>query len=267
MRLRTRAALLAVVLLALSAVAGCNGRLLGRQYEYEEDLTLALDGSAVLLVNASASALAALRGIDAGGMGPGARIDRAKIREAFDSRYAHVTRVSRPWRRHGRPFVQVRLEIPDSRQLSKAPAFSWSTYSLRAKDGRHVFTQTVGRAAFRAGTLPRVGWDGSELVAFRLHLPSRIQYHNARDVDTNETRGVERGNILVWEQRLTDRLDGVPVRIEVRMDSQSILYRTLWLFALAFGAAVLVIVALIWWTMRKGKDAPALPSGGVGGPR
>ena len=36
------------------------------------------------------------------------------------------------------------------------------------------------------------------------------------------------------------------------MDSQSILYRTLFLFAGAFTAAVLTLVLLIWWTMRRG---------------
>ena len=36
------------------------------------------------------------------------------------------------------------------------------------------------------------------------------------------------------------------------MDRQSILYRTLWLFAGAFAAAVLLLVGIIWWTMRKG---------------
>ncbi len=93
--------------------------------------------------------------------------------------------------------------------------------------------------------------DRGELVAFRLHLPSRIGWHNARELETNETSDIARGNILVWEQLLTDRLDGRPVAIEVRMDRQSILYRTLWLFAGAFAAAVALIGALIWWTMRR----------------
>jgi hypothetical protein len=38
------------------------------------------------------------------------------------------------------------------------------------------------------------------------------------------------------------------------MDSQSILYRTLFLFAGAFSAAVLTLVLLIWWTMRRGRE-------------
>ena len=104
----------------------------------------------------------------------------------------------------------------------------------------------------RPGTLQNFGWTGGELVAFRLHLPSRIVYHNARDLETNETSDIARGNILSWEQHLTDRLDGRPISIEVKMDRQSILHRTLWLFAGAFAAAVPLIGALIWLTMRKG---------------
>jgi hypothetical protein len=68
---------------------------------------------------------------------------------------------------------------------------------------------------------------------------------------------VGRGNILAWEQHLSDRLDGQPITIAVRMESQSILYLTLWLFAGAFTAAVLTLIALIWWTMRRGRGEPA----------
>ena len=46
------------------------------------------------------------------------------------------------------------------------------------------------------------------------------------------------------------------------MDRQSILYRTLWLFAGAFSAAVLLIGVIIWLTMRKGaKDEIVRTSG------
>jgi hypothetical protein len=41
------------------------------------------------------------------------------------------------------------------------------------------------------------------------------------------------------------------------MDSQSILHRTLWLFAGAFVAAVTVLALLIWFTVRKGAGEPA----------
>ena len=85
----------------------------------------------------------------------------------------------------------------------------------------------MGASALRPGTMQNYGWKGKELVAVRLHLPSRIVDHNARDIDSNEGSAVQRGNILAWEQLLTDRLDGRPISIEVRMDRQSILYTTL----------------------------------------
>jgi hypothetical protein len=246
---RARAAAAAALLFLVVACGACGG-LLGKQYEYEEDVTIALDGSATLTVNASIAALVALRGLD---LDPEAdRVDRDRIRALYDTDVTDVRRVSRPWRRNGRRFVQVRVETSDIRRLSEAAPFSWSRYELTSAGGEHVFKQTVGPSAFKAGTLKNVGWDGSELVAFRLHLPSRILEHNSRDVDTDETNSVQRGNIVAWEQHLADRLDGKPVTIAVRMSSQSILYRTLWLFGGAFAAAVLVLGGLIWFAMRKG---------------
>jgi hypothetical protein len=210
------------------------------------------------MVNASIPALVSLRGIDLP-IDPAARLDPDRIRAAYASPLAEVTRVSRPWRRQGRRFVQVRLRVADIRRLSDVAPFAWSAYELAEKDGVVVYRQTLGKSAMRPASLTNVGWNGRELVAFKLHLPSKIVWHNARDLETNEPRGIERGNILTWEQALTDRLDGRPIAIEVRMDRQSILHRTLWLFAGAFAAAVLLIVILIWLTMRRGakEDAAA----------
>lgn len=256
MTLRVRAAALAALLAAAAAAANCS-TVFGKQYEYEEDVTIDLDGSARVVVNASMAALVALRGLDLN-LDPSARYDRARIRAAYESPVADVTLVSRtPWRRRGRRFVQIRLRVPDIRKLPQATPFAWSRYELTSAEGVHTFKQVVGPSALRRGLLPKVGWDGSELVAFRLHLPSRVLYHNARHIDTNETLGIERGNIIRWEQHLADRLDGTPVEIEVRMESRSILYRTLWLFAGTFAAAVALLAILIWLTIRKGAKESA----------
>ena len=64
MSLSARVVLVAVALAAVVAATSCKGGVFGKQYEYEEDLYLALDGSATLIVNASVPALVALRGID-----------------------------------------------------------------------------------------------------------------------------------------------------------------------------------------------------------
>lgn len=247
---RGRAAALATLLLAVVVATACGGGLFGKRYEYEEDVTLDLDGSATVIINASIPALVALRGLDLDRSSN--RVDRDRLRALYTSPVTEVTRISRPWRRKGRTFVQVRVETSDLRQLNEASPFAWSQYELAASGGEHRYRQTVGRSALKPGTLTNVGWDGSELVAFRLHLPSRIIEHNSRDVDTDETNSVQRGNIVAWEQHLADRLDGKPLTIAVRMSSQSILYHTLWLFAGAFGAAVLVLGGLIWWAMTRG---------------
>lgn len=253
MRTRLRAALLAA-LVVISSVS-CGG-VFGKQYEYEEDVTLSLDGSATIVVNASLAALAALRGFDVP-VDLNARLDRDHIRQLYSSPVTSVTRVGRPWTRKNRRFVQVRVKVNDIRRLHEAPAFAWSTYGLERKDEVTSFVQVVGASAMKPGSLKNYGWDGSELVAFRLHLPSRITFHNSRALEDNQPLQEERGNILRWEQHLADRLEGRPVSIEVRMESQSILRRTLLLFAGAFTAAVLVLVLLVWWFLRRGKQEPA----------
>jgi hypothetical protein len=261
-RARTsRATRWVIALLVLAAVLawwfrpGVVRDLFGRQYEYEEDLTIGVDGSGTLTINASLAALNALRGLDVDPLATS--VDRERIRALYQSGVVRVRSMPRPWRRHNRQYVQINLEFDDVRRLHEAPPLSWSRYELTARDGQHLFRQVVGASALEPGTLKNVGWDGKEIVAFRLHLPSRILEHNARDFEKNEPTGIARGNILSWEQHLADRLDGRPVTIEVRMDSQSILYRTLFLFAGAFAAAVLTLVLLIWWTMRRGRDQDA----------
>ena len=240
-----------IAALLLVAIAGCSGRGFGRQYEYEEQLYLDADGSAAVVLNASVPALIALRGL-ALDPAPRARIDRNQIRQMVSEPGLAITRVSRPWRRDGRQFIQIRAEIDDVRKLQQTRLFGWSTYDLKAapQDMRD-YKQVVGAPS---GTAPQnAGWDGSELVAFKLHLPSKIEFHNVRDIETNETLPPERGNILTWEQRLGDRLSGKPLSLEVMMTSGSILYRTLGLFAASFGAAVLVLIAAIWMVIRRGR--------------
>jgi hypothetical protein len=255
MPLRVRAGALLALLLAVLAGSACGTSLFGRQYEYEEDVYLSTDGSADLILNASIPALVALRGLDLD-LDADAPVDRDRIRDIYTTPVSSVMRVSRPWRRNGRRYVQIRVRVDDIRRLHEAPPFAWSEYSLDEKDGARVYRQVVGASSFRPGTMTNVGWTGGELVAFRLHLPSRVLEHNARDVETDKPLSPGRGNILRWEQPLTDRLDGQPVRIEVRMDTDSILHTTLWLFAGAFAAAMLLIAALIWFTFRKGAREP-----------
>jgi hypothetical protein len=221
----------------------CGGTSIFRQYEYEEEVYLSLDGTATVYVNSSLAALNALRGtsFDAS---PSARVDRAAVRDYYASPNTHVLWV-RESRRSNRRFVHVRLDVDDVRKLGDVAPFAWSRYQFSQDGSQYIYRQAIGVAA--AKDVGKVGWTGRELVAFRLHLPSRITYHNTG-------RGVGRGNILVWEQSLTDRLHGVSLVLDARMDSQSILYRTLWLFGITFLLVAVVFVLVIWWVMRRGRD-------------
>lgn len=248
----------AVLILVAIGLWSRGSGIFGRQYEYEESLQVALDGSARLTINASVAALVALRGLDLDPLNP--PVDRERIRAAYESPVTRVLSVPRSWTRRGREFVQINLEVHDIRRLHESAPLSWSRYELYGQDGQHRFRQTVGASALRPGTLQNVGWTGQEIVAFRLHLPSRILEHNARDLEKDEPTGISRGNILAWEQHLTDRLDGQPISVGVRMESQSILYLTLWLFAGAFTLAVLTLAILVWWTIRRGRDEPVHPA-------
>ena len=233
--------LAALALVGATAVA-CGGGGLFRQYEYEEDVYLSLDGSATVYVNSSIPALDALRGasFDAS---PGAWLDREQVRDFYATAVTHVTQVSTS-RRGSRRFVHVRLDVDDVRRLGDAVPFAWSTYRLDRDGGLYVFRQSIGQAANKS--VGNVGWTGGELVAFRMHLPSKIAYHNTLPGN------LKRGNILVWEQSLDDRLHGVPLALDARMETQSILYRTLWLFGTTLVAVAVAFGLVIWWILRRG---------------
>ena len=241
MRTRAPGALLCVALLA--GACGFAPAGLFKQYEYEEDVYLTLDGSATIYVNGSAAAFNALRGT-AFDTGPTARIDD-EARAYFETPATRITRMSRPSTRNNRRYIHVRLDVPDVRALRTAPPFAWSTYEFRQAGEEYVFRQTVGAPA--PGGAAHAGWNGDEIVAFRLHVPSRVTFHNSGAPPA-------RGNILAWEQPLRDRLNGVPVLIDVRMEAQSILYSTLRLFAVTLAAAAAAFGLAIWWIMRRGKQ-------------
>ena len=229
------------LLVAALATARCGGGGLIRQYEYEEDVYLSLDGTATVYVNTSIAALDRLRGV-AFDAGPNRPVDRDAIRRYFTTAVTEVTRVTTS-RRNNRWFVHVRLEVGDLSRLGEARPFAWSVYRFNRDVNAFEYRQTVGAAAEAGVTTAR--WTGDELVAFRLRPPSKIDSHNAFAVHQR------RGNIIVWEQPLSDRLRGVPLVLEARMQTQSILYRTLWLFAATFGAVAFTFVIVIWWVFRR----------------
>jgi len=239
-----------VALVLVIGVGGCSNPL-ARQYEYDEQTYLEVDGSATIVVSASVAALVALRGLPLD-PAPDARIDTDDVRQVFEAAGCVVDRVSRPWRRSGRRFVQVQFSVEDVRKATACGPLAWSTYAFEVGEARITCRQTVGAPT---GTVPAgVNWNGSELVVFKLHLPSKVIFHNVRLLENpQEVGSVGRGNILAWEQHLTSRLSGAPLAMEVITDAESILHQTMYLFAGAFVAAVIVLVTIIWLVIRRGR--------------
>jgi hypothetical protein len=226
------------------STAGCSGATaIFRQYEYEEEIYLSLDGTATVYVNTSIAALNTLRGTSFDAT-PAGRVDAAAIRTYYTSPTTHVRRVSQS-RRNGRRYVHIRLDADDVRRLGEVAPFAWSKYRLEQEDTLFLYRQTVGASAANDAGPPV--FNGREIVAFRLHVPSKIRHQNTH-------REVRRGNILEWEQPLADRRRGVPLEFEANMDAQSILYRTLWLFGATFVAVAVAFVIVIWWVMRRPKQ-------------
>jgi len=239
MRIGRALALLAALTFSSAA---CSRSEFFRQYEYEEDVYLGLDGSATVYVNSSVGALDALRGTQFD-ISPNAVINRDDVRAWFTTAVTRVTRRPTLSRRSGRRFVHVRLDVDDIRRLSQAAPFAWSSYAFTQAGDSLGYRQVVGPTAGKS--VGEVGWNNRELVAFRLHLPSNVLYTNA----TADNR--KRGNILVWEQSLADRLRGEPLILEAEIESHSILSRTLILFGTTFLAVALTFGLLLWWVLRR----------------
>jgi hypothetical protein len=228
---------------AIGSTACAGGGLLKPQYEYEEELYLALDGSATLNVNSSVAALVALHGVDLP-IDPHARIDRARLRALYAG--GGSTPVISLSRRDGRRFVHVSVNVDDVRTLARIAPLAWSSYRLDRGSDSVEYRQVVG--APDGKPVGDVGWKGDEIIAFRMHVPSRIEFHNT------PTHRVERGNILEWQQPLRDRLNGAPVEMRVQMQPQSILANTLLLFGSMIVAAAVVFGVVIWWVARRGAE-------------
>jgi hypothetical protein len=239
--------LIAVILIAAIVSASCRS-VLSRKYEYDEDIYLALDGSATIYLSASVPALVALRGLDLS-VDRRARLDRLAVRQMFESPVVRVANVSAS-RRDNRRYLHLRLEVPDINRLGEAAPFSWARYSLRRDESLLKYHQVVGAAAGR--DVANVGWTGNELVAIRVHLPSRVPFHNSPSGE------IQRGNIVAWEQSLAERVQGKPIDMQIHMETESILAQTLILFGLMALLVVLTFALVIWLVMRRGRAPAAL---------
>ena len=257
-----RAVRVAVCALAAALFASACANPFAPQYEYEEQVYLDVDGHATVVIDSSLLALVAMRGAVIDPL-ISAATDRSVVRQIVTAAGCQVDNVSRFWTRHGRTFVQITVSATHVKDLPSCKLLAWSTYSLDViaagsqptmPDGGLRFQQHLGAPTPGTNAAP-ASWSGDELVAFKVHLPSRILDHNVKLLD-GQNGSIERGNILTWAQTFKDRQAGKPLDMRADMDGKSILHTTLWLFAGAFAAAVAVLVVAIWLVIRKGRRSP-----------
>jgi hypothetical protein len=140
------------VLVLFVACSGGTG--LFKQYEYEEEMYLSLDGTATLYVNSSLAAMNALRGtaFDTSA----ARIDREAVRRYFTTPSTRVARVTES-QRSGRRFLHVRLEVDDIRKLvpqrhSPGRRTRWSGRASNTSTSKRSVRPRQKTSAMSAGT-------------------------------------------------------------------------------------------------------------------
>jgi hypothetical protein len=149
-------------------------------------------------------------------------------------------------RRDGRPYLSVAAEFADVDRLAGTPAFPDLRLSLR-REGDRLRLEGAWR---RPEPLPAVGGGArGGRLAVRFHLPSRVHEHR------NASDGVERGNIVTWQQDVARGLDGEALLVGALMDSRSILGSTVALFAAAIALALALLAFALWLAVRRGRKA------------
>ena len=210
--------LLAVLVARRGRRCACKGGIFGKQYEYEEDLYLALDGSATLVVNASVPALVALRGIDLDLTPATQSRSRTDPRSLPVAGRPTVTRVSPPWRRAGRRFVQVRLNVHRRSQAERGVRRSRGRGTrFTCRTAHHVFEQKVGASALAAGhaaerRLERVRDRRIPAAPAEPHPLAQL----ARSRDQRADRDQRAATSWPGNSTSTDRLDGSAGRYQGR---------------------------------------------------
>ena len=220
-------------------------------YEYEHEVWFRVGGAGTVNVTGRPALWTAFKGVGSPA-DPDGTVTREALRELFERSGLRVNRITLT-RRGGRPYLFVSADFDDLNALRGTPAFPDLDLRL-ARDGERL--RLDGTWA-RPPTAPDVGpRDRDGLMAVRFHLPSKVFEHK------NAARGVERGNIVGWEQDVAAARDGGRLEIGALMDQRSILGSTVALFSAAIVLALLTLGLGLYAVFRKGRRQRA----GAGAP-
>jgi len=214
-------------------------------YEYEEEVSLEVDGSGRLRVSGSSEILQALHVIDGlsgpnGGMtsrfeGPGFELDSVRETE-----------------REGRKFVHVQGRFEDWNELCAHPAFADRECRLDVTDDELDLYLTLPAPE---GDIPE-GVPPEATLALRFHFPSTVLYHNSRG-------DIERGNIIAWERTVAEHFDAPNLVVEARFERRSVLATTVVILGTAVAVVLFSVALALFLMVRKGRIQLALEADGA----
>jgi hypothetical protein len=226
---------LAASLLLAAGLRGCVA------YEYEHEFWLKVDGSGSVYVTGRPELWRAFKGLAVEGLGEDEM--RAAARALFERSGVRVRRVT-VTRRGGRSYLFVSADFADVNALAGKPAFPDLDIGLRPAGEQLRLQGRWSRPPGHDG--PPV--DSGGLMAVRFHLPSKVYGHDNADM------GVERGNIVSWRQDLSRALAGQPLAFGATIDSRSILWSTVGLFAAAIALGLGIIAAALFLVFWRGRS-------------
>jgi hypothetical protein len=212
-------------------------------YEYEHEFRLRVDGSGSVSVTGRPALWAAFKNMAHVDADDASLIQATRL--LFEASGLQVRRVTLT-RRKGQPYLFASADFRDVNRLSGTPAFPDLRINFN-KEGDRL--RLIGYWV-RPLESPDSGQrDSDGLMAVRFHLPSKVYEHR------NAVAGVERGNILSWRLTTAQALDRRPLEFGALMDSRSILWSTVGLFAGAITLALAMLAGALWLVMRKGRRA------------
>ena len=227
---------LASAVLLAAGLRGCVA------YEFDHEFWLKVDGSGSVYVTGRPELWRAFKGLQT--QGDDADALRQAARDLFERSGLRVRKVTITHRR-GRAYLFLSANFDDVNALAGTPAFPDLQIGLRPRDGHLRLEGRWSRPPTTAG--PPV--DAFGLTAVRFHLPSKVYGHD------NAAGGVERGNIVGWRQDVARALAGDALAFGATIDSRSILWSTVGLFAAAIATGVGIIAVALFVVFRRGRRA------------
>jgi 8-oxo-dGTP pyrophosphatase MutT (NUDIX family) len=227
---------LAAVALLAAGLRGCVA------YEFDHEFWVKVDGSGSVYVTGRPELWRAFKGLQPAGDDKDAL--RTAARELFERAGLRVRRVTITHRK-GRPYLFLSADFEDINALAATSAFPDLQVSLRPQGGRLRLQGRWSPPAPHRG--PPV--DSFGLMAVRFHLPSKVYGHD------NAASGVERGNIVSWRQDVAQGMAGRALSFGATVDSRSILWSTVGLFAAAIATGLGIIAVALIFVFRRGRRA------------